>query len=61
MIPGSPSVGEGVLSPNPVQADKLFERMGELTADLILKGPSLDSLDWYQLLQDDSDDGDAAK
>lgn len=56
----NPHIGEGVLSPNPVQADELLKRMAELTADLILHGPSLDSLDWFHLLQDDSDYGDAA-
>lgn len=49
MIPRSPSVGEGVLEPNEVDADALLERMAEITAQMILVGPSLDDTEWHSL------------
>ena len=47
----NPHLGEGVLEPNEVDADALFARIQERTADLILHGPSIDDLDWRAALE----------
>lgn len=45
----NPHLGPGVLSPNEVDADRLFAKIEQRTAELILKGPSIDDPRWSGL------------
>ena len=45
----NPTLGEGRFDPNEIDADALFARITERTADLVLHGPSLDDERWVEL------------
>lgn len=55
MIPLPSHIGPGTFSPNEIDADALFARITERTADLVLHGPSLDDLSWFSLLMEGGD------
>ena len=48
----NPTLGEGRLDPNEIDASALFTRIAERTAELVLHGPSLDDLSWFSLLME---------
>lgn len=58
MLPPPNTLGQGTFEPNEVDADRLFAKIEQRTAELILIGPSIDDprwagLGWFAELQGD--------
>lgn len=56
MLPPPNTLGPGTFEPNEVNADRLFAKLEQRTAELILSGPPTDDDGWFWLLLDGTEE-----